>query len=65
MVGCVGEYGYRTQSNEALAGAFLFAFGGLVITADRNRSIMGVRCENLFHYTLGTALALVSRASLE
>jgi hypothetical protein len=45
----------------SLGGIILFVVAGLVITADRNRSIAGVRCENWFHYCIGVAAYLIAQ----
>lgn len=44
----------------SLGGIGLFVVAGLVITADRHRSIAGIRCENWFHYCIGAAAYLVA-----
>ena len=45
-------------------GVLLFVVGGLAIGADRDRYLWGVRRENLFHYMLGTSIALFSSTTV-
>ena len=47
-----------------VVGVLLFVAGGLAIGADRDRYIWGIRRENLFHYVLGTSIALFSSTSV-
>ena len=47
---------------EATVAAGLFIFTGLVITSERERLLMGVRCENWFHYGMGIAVLLFTQA---
>ena len=49
-MGCVGLHTWLASDWPALAGVAIFALGGLVIGADREKCIAGVRRENLFHY---------------
>lgn len=51
---------WREKSYTALGGMVLFVIAGLVITADRQKTILGVRCENWFHYFIGVAAYLIS-----
>ena len=50
----------QRQNYECLAGIALFVLAGLVITADRHKLILGVRCENWFHYCIGVAAYLIA-----
>ena len=63
-MGVIAQFGSAAGNQQAIAGVVLFIGGGLVIGADRNRCLFGVRRENLFHYTLGTALFLICQASI-
>jgi hypothetical protein len=63
-MGVIAQFGAAFNNQLAIAGVVLFIGGGLAIGADRNRCLFGVRRENLFHYTLGTALFLICRASI-
>ena len=56
LVGPVFLHAYRSGDWQAAAAIGIFAFAGIVITADRHRCILGVRCENWFHYFLGSSL---------
>mmetsp|Transcript_59664 Transcript_59664/g.129732 ORF Transcript_59664/g.129732 Transcript_59664/m.129732 type:complete len:207 (-) Transcript_59664:32-652(-) len=55
-------HSYTSDCLHGVVGGVLFVVGGLAIGADRHRSLMGVRRENLFHYCLGSAFVLMSRA---
>lgn len=52
----------NTHNNELGASIALFAFAGLVVGAERNSCIMGVRRENWFHYCIAAASVGISRA---
>lgn len=60
FVGPAGVALYMKQDYAALGGVVLFVLAGLVITADRHRYILGVRCENWFHYAIGVAAPLIA-----
>ena len=57
----VALYSIQNQKTVSLIGIILFVFAGLVVTADRHRTIMGVRCENWFHYLIAVAAFLISQ----
>lgn len=50
----------QNSNFQLLGGIALFVVAGLVITADRHRCILGVRCENWFHYCLGIAAYIIA-----
>lgn len=56
----VAVVSFQRQNYVSLGGVLLFVFAGLVITADRHSYILGVRCENWFHYCIGVAAILIS-----
>jgi hypothetical protein len=58
-MGPILQFGMNTQNKYAIAGVLVFVCGGVLIGPDRERYILGVRRENLFHYALGTALLLI------
>ena len=44
------------------AALVIFLVGGLLVGAERDRSLCGVRRENIFHYCIGTAAPLFALA---
>ncbi len=62
-MGAILAYGINSGNTFARAGVILFIVGGIVIGPERERLMFGVRCENLFHYCLGTALVLICKAA--
>jgi hypothetical protein len=62
-MGAILKYGITNSNNSAMLGVFLFVVGGIVIGPEREKYLMGVRRENLFHYTLGTALLLIGASA--
>jgi hypothetical protein len=62
-MGCVLKYGMSVSNNSAIAGVLLFVFGGAIIGGDQEKCIMGVRCANLFHYSLGIAILLIGASA--
>ena len=60
FVGPVAQANYFSQDWVPLLGITIFALAGIVITADRERYLFGVRRENLFHYAIGSAAVLIA-----
>ena len=53
---------YVGGSPLALVGVILFVGGGIGVGADRERTLLGVRRENLFHYILGGGMLCFAAA---
>ena len=55
-------YAYTQRQWLAAGGSLLFAFAAVVIGADREEFLFGVRRENLFHYAIGTAALMLAES---
>lgn len=53
---------YLKNDMGGVGGVVLFAVAGIVITSDRHRYILQVRCENWFHYCIGIAAYFIAQA---
>lgn len=61
FVGPTAFIAYQTNNMDYLVGIVIFAMAGVVITADRHRYILGVRCENWFHYCIAIAAVFLAQ----
>ena len=50
---------YQNKQYYTFGGIILFALAGVVITGDTQRFILGVRCVNWFHYSIGLAAIFI------
>ena len=55
-------HAYRSNDITLFIGIAIFAFAGLVVSADRNRFIFNVRCVNWFHYLIGVSTLLIANS---
>lgn len=51
----VAGYSVARRNMVSGGGIALFSVAGILIGSDREKTIFGVRCENLFHYAIGAA----------
>jgi hypothetical protein len=61
FVGPVVVSAVMRNDYNTLFAILLFVVAGLVITPDRHRCILGVRCENWFHYCIGISAVVIAK----
>jgi hypothetical protein len=58
---CLWASTQQLGKHDGAIGVVIFALAGVIITAEREKYIAGVRCENWFHYAIGFAAVLVAK----
>lgn len=57
----VGVGSYRNNDLHTLLAIIAFVLAAIVITPNRNKFLLGVRCENWFHYIIGFCAVLIAQ----
>jgi hypothetical protein len=55
----IASYAIEARDPTLLAGISIFAAAGILIGNDRERCVLGVRRENLFHYGIATGAIMI------